>query len=164
MSVNRNEYEKLKRFLAEMPKKIEEIIVNVFAHTGETIINKIKDRPDGKPNWTDDTGNLRSSVGYIIYVGGKEAVVGGFDLVNNKGSNPSSGIDVGKSFAKKVALSINDAKYALVIAAGMNYAEWVEKKDYDVILFVEGEARDMVKKRLEVAFKNIEAEIKRMMS
>lgn len=133
--------------LERMKNIIHDHMINSFQLVGETCIKLIRDRSEGKPNWTDRSGNLRSSIGYILFVDGEPFIDGGFNLQSNKGNNPFKGINIGSEYAEKLGLSISE-RYVLVVVAGMNYASYVEKKDYDVIAFVEADARKQAEKLL----------------
>ena len=80
-------------------------------------------------NWKDDTGNLRSSIGYLVLSNGK--VVGrNFALVNNRGEE---GLKRAKEFAQELAGQYPRG-YVLIIVAGMDYASYVEDIDGKVVL------------------------------
>lgn len=74
----------------------------------------------------DDTGDLSSSKGAMIFVDGKE--VYSYYTITDQGSN---GIAEGKKLAREVGA--DTMGIALVITAGMFYARYVEAKGYDVI-------------------------------
>lgn len=71
--------------------------------------------------WNDDTGNLRSSIGYVIMYDG-EVRFENFQTYNGKGQD---GASTAKSFAHEIA-SRYPTGIALVIVAGMEYASYVE--------------------------------------
>jgi hypothetical protein len=74
--------------------------------------------------YKDQTGNLRSSIGYII------ARDGNIIQENIEGKAE------GRSQAKKIAdevLKENRKGFVLIVIAGMEYAAAVESKGYDVI-------------------------------
>lgn len=136
---NKNNKINMREAFSRMQKVIEENVLSAYKTVGETCLTKIRDRAKGKPNWTDQTGNLRSSVGYMIFVDGEMIFAAGFDP--KVGADPSKGVDVGREYAKRIGVELGDARYALVVVAGMNYASYLEKKDYEVITFTEVEAR-----------------------
>lgn len=76
----------------------------------------------------DRTGNLRSSIGYLIYENGK-ILFEDFKL-SKEGTDRETGLSVGIEFGKKF---VKDNEIALIGVAGMNYAFFVEKKGLDVI-------------------------------
>ncbi len=81
--------------------------------------------------FTDQTGNLRSSIGYMVFVDGV-AVHESFDQVQEG----LEGVKTGQNLAKKWG-----AKYThgvcLVVTAGMNYAIHLEAKGRDVLTSAE---------------------------
>lgn len=106
----------LDRVIEEQDKKT----LLSLQYMGEEFVNKA--RLTG--NYTDRTGNLRSSVGYIILHNGK-VVDRNFE-----------GKQVGKDQGQKVAIEVA-AQYprgwVLIGVAGMEYAAYVEAKNFDVI-------------------------------
>jgi len=107
---------------AEIERKMKayrNAIVNRFRQAGEKFVTLA--RLNGE--YIDQTGNLRSSIGYIILYNGAplfEAFPGG----------KSEGVAKGKSLAEKES---SDNGYVLVGVAGMEYAAAVESKGRDVI-------------------------------
>lgn len=78
----------------------------------------------------DQTGNLRSSIGYAVFVDGV-AVHSAYEQT----LNGSIGVKVGEALAKKVGETTTGV--CLVVTAGMNYAVYVESKGRDVIASAE---------------------------
>jgi hypothetical protein len=99
---------------------IEQRIIWTLAMVGENFVNDARNTRTYK----DQTGNLRSSIGYII------ARDGNIIQENVEGKAE------GKSQAKKIAeevLKENNKGFVLIVIAGMEYAAAVESKGYDVI-------------------------------
>ena len=81
-----------------------------------------------QPNYIDDTGNLRSSIGYVLVEDGKIISESAFESVGNG----AEGSATGRAFAESlVATHPNDI--ALILVAGMDYAGYVTANGYDVI-------------------------------
>jgi hypothetical protein len=78
----------------------------------------------------DQTGNLRSSIGYAVFVDGV-AIHSAYEQT----LNGSTGVKVGEALAKKVGETTTGV--CLVVTAGMNYAVHVEAKGRDVIASAE---------------------------
>lgn len=76
----------------------------------------------------DQTGNLRGSIGYTVFVNGI-AVHDGYD-------GASEGQAAGKSLARKVGAQYTNG-ICLVVTAGMNYAVHVESRGRDVLTSTE---------------------------
>ena len=121
-------------------KKIEEIIISRFRFVGETFVKNSRENHTYK----DQTGNLTSSIGYVIAKDG-EVIDGDF-------SGTFEGSKSGESFALEVAARF-DKGYSLVCVAGMSYAAAVESKNYDVItsssLIAENDLKDAIKEMKE---------------
>lgn len=82
-------------------------------------------RSHGRYNdYTDRTGNLRSSTGYVVAKDGRIVKGSAFSVVNNGGTGHSEG----KAVAKEAANTVGKTQIGLVLVAGMDYAEYVEKK------------------------------------
>ena len=81
-------------------------------------------------SYKDQTGNLRSSIGYIIAKDG-EVVTENFKE-GDKGTDKTTGKYKGRRLAEEVSLSYTGG-YVLVGVAGMEYAAAVEAKGYEVV-------------------------------
>ena len=55
------------------------------------------------------------------------------------------GAEVGKQYAQELAAN-HPTGYALIVVAGMNYAEYVSAKGYDVLDTAELKARELLEK------------------
>lgn len=102
--------------------------VSVFQYAGEEFVNEA--RKSG--NYTDRTGNLRSSIGYVIGVDGK--IVEEDFKEAEKGSDKSTGVSEGRKLARELLQKPEyQSGIVLIGVAGMDYAVAVESKKYDVI-------------------------------
>lgn len=125
---------------------IHEALHTCFAKLGEEAKARIRDR-SAEESWIDQTGNLRSSIGYAIYDHGKKELESVFEVVKNGGE----GSQTGKDFIEQLAHEYATA-YALVIVAGMNYASFVEAKDSkDVLASTDLWLRGVVDQRMKNA-------------
>lgn len=97
-----------------------------FAIVGEQCVNVA--RSEHPNNWTDRTGNLRSSIGYVIVMDGKVVAQSSFAVV----AGGQEGATKGKNFAMKLAERFPRG-IALIVVAGMEYAVHVANLDYDVL-------------------------------
>jgi len=87
---------------------------------GEQFVNNARNLR----TYEDQTGDLRSSLGYIIAKDGQA-------VQENMQGNPN-----GQAHAKQVAeevLKESKKGFVLIVVAGMEYAAAVESKGYDVI-------------------------------
>jgi hypothetical protein len=131
--------------IADVSKRVqrtESIIIEQFEIVGEQFI------ADARNNgtYTDRTGNLRSSIGYIIYKDGKP-------LNEVFPGNQKQGVEHGRNVARNVL--IPGKGFCLMVVAGMNYAYYVEAKNYDVITGSSYEAEKLLKQSLAVVRKNL---------
>lgn len=104
------------------------LTIRALSYLGELCVIEAKDRSQ-ESSWFDQSGNLRSSIGYVIVHNGKIIKYSDFNQVK-KGSD---GIKEGKELAKELAKQYKSG-YALIVVAGMNYAELVEAMDNKNVL------------------------------
>lgn len=102
----------------------ERVIIRRLQYMGEKCIVQARDHG----SYQDQTGNLRSSVGYVIVRNG--AILSGSNFDTVKGG--SEGQSEGRSFAQELASKFTKG-IALIVVAGMEYASYVEAKGYDVL-------------------------------
>lgn len=114
-------------------------------------IQRAKMRMDG--GYDDQTGQLRSSTGGIIYRNGV-ILYQDFEL-SPYGSDKSPGMDNGMEKAlvelKSLRSSGESSGWGIILVAGMEYASWVEAKGLTVLTMAASE----VEKSLEEAFNRI---------
>lgn len=115
----------VERFFDYFVSKAEDKIFQMLSAAGEKYIQVA--RKSG--SYQDHTGNLRSSIGYVVFRNG-EAVAENFEK-SSKGSDRQSGVTMARRLAKGVALEV-DTDWVLVLAAGMEYAALVEATGRDV--------------------------------
>lgn len=126
-------------------------------YLGLLCIKRIRDR-SGDESWYDQTGNLRSSIGYAIYSYGRKQIESAFDSVLGS----SEGSEKGRKMVADLASKYSDT-YALVVVAAMEYADYVETIDSkDVLASTEIYAKSEVNRYLEKAIKEAEKEIQRI--
>ena len=125
------------RFLAA----IDEEIIDRLCRIGEEVVTYAKQIPPER-GFTDRTGNLRSSIGYVVCKDGQpinlafEAVKGGHE-----------GVHTGQRLAMEIARQHTEG-YTLIVVAGMNYAVHVESKGRDVLTSAEKEAEKLLAREL----------------
>lgn len=138
--------QKIEQYLANEIKKKEIVIVHILNRVGLNCTIEARNRG----NYLDQTGNLRSSIGYAVLRGGRVAYRSDF----NKVKQGEKGQLWGKSFLKEVARKYNHG-IVLIVVAGMNYAAYVETKR-NVIASAELLAKQQVPRLLKsIGFKNI---------
>ena len=144
-------------YISQSMKIVHDEILRALSYLGEQCVIKIRDR-SANESWIDQTGNLRSSIGYAIYEKGRKEIESAFKIVKTGVEGSSEG----KKMIDELASSYSNT-YALVVVAGMNYAEYVEAKDNkDVLASTELCARKEVSKYLSKAIKRAEAKIEKL--
>lgn len=130
----------------ELLLKTERQIIETLQHVGEEAV-KLARLPHAK-DWEDQTGNLRASIGYMVFKDGG-AIFGDFQNVKNS--------DTGVAEGERLAASVGEKTegYALVVVAGMNYAVHVESKGRDVLTGAEAYAKRQIAQELADMVTNI---------
>lgn len=133
-----------------MAARAQMLTLRALKYLGEECVKRVRDR-SGDESWYDQTGNLRSSVGYMISHNGIIVDESEFNKVKDGGD----GVLAGKELAGYLAK--NDGhEWALVVVAGMNYAAHVEAMDNkDVLASTELWARERAPKMMENLKKQI---------
>ncbi|MCA4782347.1 hypothetical protein IF125_08720 [Empedobacter stercoris] len=122
----------LDKYHKKIEKQVFEKAIRGYLYLGEAFVTHAKNNVE----FMDQTGNLRSSIGYVLFVNGqvyKEAYT-----LHKKGNE---GIKEGPETAKRIASTLRNNKIVLVLTAGMNYALYVESKGYNVLTATEHEAK-----------------------
>ena len=145
------------KFIKNAFNIIQNEITMCLTKLGEECIAKIRDR-SGSESWFDQTGNLRSSIGYAVYDHGMQKIQSAFQIV----MNGNDGNIAGRKMLRQLANDYSNA-YALVVVAGMNYADYVESlKNKDVLASTELWAKGVVDARLERAMQSAVAKIDKL--
>lgn len=115
------------RMMDAVLKKMVEIVrkqlKNTLSYLGEQCVRRIRDR-SASESWIDQTGNLRSSIGYAIMDQGRKVMQSSFDVVLGGTQGPGES----KKYIDELAAQYAEV-YALVVVAGMSYADYVEAID-----------------------------------
>lgn len=118
---------------------VEKAVLYNFGVIGERVLNAAR----STNSYKDQTGNLRSSIGYVIVKDGRIVQSSDFAVVKDG----DKGNKEGKAFARELAREY-DKGIVLIVVAGMNYAYYVKKRGYDVIDSAELLADNLVPKIL----------------
>ena len=116
------------KIIEEEKKRAEAYTIRALSYLGERCVIEARFRPQSD-SWYDQSGNLRSSIGYIISHNGKIIKYYGFEKVKNG----NDGKTEGKSLAEELADKYRTG-YVLIVVAGMNYAEYVEAMENKNVL------------------------------
>ncbi len=109
-------------------ERVDKIVIQALSNLGDMCVTEARDRAQ-EDSWFNQTGNLRSSVGYVVVAHGTIVERSGFETV----LNGSEGSMVGKKLAEELAKKYS-SDYALIVVAGMHYAEYVEAKESKSVL------------------------------
>lgn len=115
-------------YLMAGASRIQALTIRALARLGEETVRLARNRSK-EESWIDQTGNLRSSIGYVITHNGTVVIYSDFKQVKQG----SEGTKTGKDFALEIARRFAN-EYVLVVVAGMNYAEYVEARDNKDVL------------------------------
>lgn len=99
--------------------------------------------------YIDHTGNLRSSIGYAVLVDGKPWMKA-YPQPANVGTDQQGGVEKGSQFLDElIARTDSNGKIVLIVIAGMDYAEYVERiETKDVLAQTELWARNEVRTKM----------------
>ena len=114
---------------------IEQRIIWTLAQVGESFVNDARNIK----TYQDQTGNLRSSIGYIV---AKDGVI-----IQENVQGKAEGVAQARNIAREV-LRDNSKGFILIVVAGMEYAAAVESKGYDVITGSIPAAKALLKKKI----------------
>lgn len=125
------------------------VIVNTLCYVGERCI--IEARTNG--DYQDQTGNLRSSIGYAVVWDGKVVQMDQVEKVSVRKeskivSEGDDGIIEGEKFLQSRIKKARKKGIVLIVTAGMNYAEYVEARGYNVLSSAELKAEPLIKSLL----------------
>lgn len=116
-----------------------------LSYIGEELCNHARTVTPGHSSggYDDQTGNLRSSIGYRIYKNGETVKDGGFRNVGT-----GSGVKDAKKALDDYGLAheIPLDGWTIVIVAGMSYATYVEAKGFNVLHLTKVEMEEKIEK------------------
>ena len=136
--------DEIHKILIKEVERTERLIIRALSNLGEQCVTRVRDR-SGDKSWYDQSGNLRSSVGYVISNNGRIIQYSDFNQVKQG----AEGVKVGKDLAEEIVKRYSNG-YVLVVVAGMNYAELVEAMDNkDVLASTELWVRNQLPEMLE---------------
>jgi len=107
--------QKLRNYIAQDDRNIEMVLHRI----GQEAVNWARENG----NYTDRTGNLRNSIGYVIFKDGVDIAFEG-----NQPAKQNKDVIINLTKDK-----IPNKGYALVVYAGMEYGIYVEAKGYIVL-------------------------------
>lgn len=116
--------EAVRQALEKHVERLQKVIIRNLAYVGEEVVNVARENG----NYKDQTGNLRSSVGYVLVKDGE--IVRKSDFPTIKAGKQGS--REGLAFARELAGQFPEG-VVLIVVAGMRYAKYVSDRTYDVV-------------------------------
>lgn len=109
--------------------------VKFLQQVGERVVKYARTDASNARHYTDRTGNLRNSIGYVVVQDGRivESAFDGNTPPSTGSEKGKNGNQIGLAYATEIAKELSKFKTYLVWVAGMEYASYVEAKGYDVI-------------------------------
>lgn len=142
--VSKTDMRKLKAGLQAKMKDIVELLIKQLSYIGEECIRIARE----SGSYNDITGNLRSSIGYVILYDGKPVQYGASKQYSGEKGDGADGPPAAEALLKKL-----QAKFpwgvVLIVCAGMKYAAYVEAVHHkDVLTSAELKAEHLAKQLL----------------
>lgn len=131
--------EDIRKIVEDRKRKIDAALLSRLQFVGEQFVKNARERA----NFQDRTGNLRSSIGYVVLKNGLQKA--GSDWLQVKAGK--EGVKAGQDLIGEISRKYPTG-YVLIGVAGMDYAAAVESKGYDVISNSAGEAASSLKTAL----------------
>lgn len=143
--VSKFDMRKVQKGLKMKLKEIQDFIVYRFNQIGVECVKIARE----KGSYHDITGNLRSSIGYVILVDGKPVKQSAFEAVEGRKGDGTKGSATGQSLIASLQTKFPWG-VVLIVCAGMNYAAYVENvKHKDVLTSAELVAEKLAKQLLQ---------------
>lgn len=135
----------ISKIINEKKDAIEQVIILRIKRIGETFVKNARERGEYK----DRTGNLRSSVGYVI-------LKNGVQLFESFPGSKKQGNQKAKEAIEEAKRSLTKG-FVLIVVAGMEYAAAVESRGLDVLT----SSSKIAENDLKIAIKTIQSKISR---
>lgn len=123
------------QYLERKAGELRRVLVNNLIYVGEQAVKEARLRG----RYQDRTGNLRSSIGYCILDDGKPVKLDGFEVVKDG----RQGAEQGRKFIESL-MSEHSTGLVLIVVAGMEYAQYVEAMNLNVLDSAEQMAQRLV--------------------
>lgn len=129
----------IEKYLQEQIKRQERVIIRTLMYIGEQCLNIARNTD----SYLDQTGNLRSSIGYVVALDGDIRYVSNFNIIKTG----TTGTHTGAQYARKL-ISEYPKGAVLLMVAGMSYASYVSNRGYDVLDSAELQAERLLNRLL----------------
>lgn len=120
----------LEGYIKQRLERVQQAVLNAYNLAGLEFVKSARIKTKAEGGFGDITGNLRSSIGYIVMLNGKQMFADFTEA--DFGTERAPGTLQGSIFANEIADGYPRG-IVLVCVAGMQYAAAVESKGYDVI-------------------------------
>lgn len=127
---------------------LEDEQIRLLQELGEECVTKARSITPAQGGFNDQTGNLRSSIGYVIFQDGVPLRSSYVQVLEGE-----KGVKAGQELAEAVAKDTQGL--ALVVTAGMHYALAVESKGRDVLTSAELLAKNRLPEMLQALAEDI---------
>lgn len=127
-------------YVIKQQQNAKEAAITALNYVGLECVKEA--RQNGK--YTDRTGNLRSSIGYVVLENGIPIKKGGYQKVLSTATEAQAKSD---SLISSLAATYKTG-LVLIVLAGMDYAVYVEAKGYNVLNSAETLAKQLVPQML----------------
>lgn len=127
-------------YVIKQQQNAKEAAITALNYVGLECVKEA--RQNGK--YTDRTGNLRSSIGYVVLENGIPIKKGGYQKVFSTATEAQAKSD---SLISSLAATYKTG-LVLIVLAGMDYAVYVEAKGYNVLNSAETLAKKLVPQML----------------
>lgn len=140
----------IRKLFDKLGERAEFVIMDLLQRTGEEFVKVA--RLSGQ--YDDWTGNLRSSIGYVIVKDG--SIVGrNFQLSEKEGTDKQTGKREGEQLAMDLVKTFTKG-YVMIGVAGMKYAVFVEAmENKDVLTRAADKADDFIKRHSRLLFNRL---------
>lgn len=127
--VSRTDYRKIQERLQVKKKQLISHLVTQLSYIGEACVKLAREGG----TYRDITGNLRSSIGYVVLYNGEVQISGAPKQYSGTQGNGAQGVAASESLLNRLK-----AKFpwgvVLIVCAGMQYAALVEDVRHKVVL------------------------------
>jgi len=127
--------------------EVDKMQVEILQELGERCVTHARD-VSPEIGFKDQTGNLRSSIGYVIFRDGV-AIRDNYTQV----LTGAEGVEAGRRLAEQIGTGTEGL--TLVVTAGMGYSVYVEAKGRDVLASAETLAQRELPRMLDELVRNI---------
>lgn len=152
MTPKYNPHRLVQKRKASLQQRFERALLLVLNELGMELVKYARENR----TYTDRTGNLTNSMGYVILRRGSQVAHGG---EQGNGEGQKAALDL----YYKLALGTK-YDYTLIIVAGMEYAAYVEAKGYNVLMPVQLKANTEFASRMKELVVKYDAKLKQMLN